>query len=40
MKVGGNAFLENIDTTLVTQLFLGGMTMALMWNKKQVHGGI
>ena len=40
MKVGGKAFLENVDTTLVTQLLLGGMTMALMWNKKQVHGGI
>jgi hypothetical protein len=39
MKVGGNAFLENIDGTLVAQVLLGGMTMALMWNKKQVHGG-
>jgi hypothetical protein len=39
MKVGRNTFLENIDSTLFTQVLLGGMTMALMWNKKQVHGG-
>lgn len=38
MKMG-HTMLDNMDTTLFTQILLGGVTMALMWNKKQIHGG-
>ena len=35
----GNSVLENVDSGTVVQFLLGGMTVAMMWNKKQIHGG-